>query len=128
MKKEQGPIWCFFSKCCFCLYMTNLTLCPYFWGYKNFINIFKKLIKNCYPKTTFIFLISCQIKEKKEEIYLKFLLSAKNTQKIFLVLRGAKKAKFKNPATLCLINLAIFYCPKKFWKSDHHRYAFGGWC
>ena len=49
------------------MYMTNLTLRLYFWGYKHFINIFEKLIKNCYPKTTFIFLISCLNQGEKKE-------------------------------------------------------------
>ena len=84
MKKEQGHIWCFFSKCWFCMYMTNLTLRLYFWGHKNFINIFEKLIKNCYPKTTFIFLISCLNQgEKKRRFISNFDLVLKIPKKSF---------------------------------------------
>ena len=111
MKKEQGPTWCFFSKCWFCLYMTNLTLCPYFWGYKNFINIFEKLIKNCYPKTTFIFLISCLNQgEKKRRFISNFDLVLKIPPKSKNSKRGQKRQKIKirlNTGYLFFLNFTV---------------------
>ena len=78
------------------MYMTNLTLCPYFWGYKNFINIFEKLIKNCYPKTTFIFLISCLNQgEKRRRFISNFYLVLKIPPKSKNSKRGQKRQKLK---------------------------------
>ena len=93
------------------MYMTNLTLCPYFWGYKNFINIFEKLIKNCYPKTTFIFLISCLNQgEKKRRFISNFDLVLKIPPKSKNSKRGQKRQKLKirlNTGYLFFLNFTV---------------------
>ena len=69
---------------------------PLFLGVQKIYKYFEKLIKNCYPKTTFIFLISCLNQgEKKRRFISNFDLVLKIPQKIFLVLRGGKKGQIE---------------------------------
>ena len=109
-KKSKGLLGASSVNADFVLY-DKFDAMPLFLGVQNFINIFKKLIKNCYPKTTFIFLISCLNQgEKKRRFISNFDLVLKIPPKSKNSKRGQKRQKLKirlNTGYLFFLNFTV---------------------